>query len=145
MHKLVWLLAVGPEQVDITGLERGWVVADHKKVDITCVIHRIAPIPNVVWMINGVRRDRASRTISQLNVNNVTYDVESPMKLSVSRQSDMLTVECLVVNPSNTTDVWHTQTKQVHVYRRSFVKSPPSQLSMFCAFYVMQLACLNVD
>ena len=134
MNLFVWLLAVGPEDVEITGLERGWVVADHKKVDVTCVIQGIAPIPKIVWVINGQRRDRRSRVMSRLN--NDTYDVESPVKLNVSCQSDVLTVDCLVTNPANITDVWHTQKKQVHVYRRSFTISLPSTMSTFCASYM---------
>ena len=107
-------LADGTERVTITGLERGWVVADNKKVDVTCRGDHVHPVPKILWVINDQSSQQSGAFKSERTGD--TYQVESRLKLNVPQQPDKLRVTCLVVNPNNASDVWHSTSKQVDVY-----------------------------
>ena len=108
-------LTVEPERVTITGLETGWVVADHKKVDVTCRVDHVYPVPKILWVIND-QPSQQSGAFKSERTGNTTYKVESRLKLVVPQPSDQLRVTCLVVNPNNASDVWRSTSTQVHVY-----------------------------
>ena len=114
VYLFCFFLAVEPERVTITGLERGWVVGDHKKVNITCHVDHVFPVPKILWVINNQPSQQSGAFRSERTGD--TYHVESRLKLAVPQQPDQLRVACLVTNPSNASDVWRSASTQVDVY-----------------------------
>ena len=100
--------------VTITGLEKGWVVADHKEVNVTCRMDHVYPVPEILWVVNDQPRQRSGKSRSESTGD--TFHVESRLRIYVPQQPDQLRVTCLVVNPSNASDVWSSTSTQVDVY-----------------------------
>lgn len=111
------------------------MVADHKKVNITCVVDGVHPVPGIVWLVNGVQRSKATRLSSQ-SING-KFQVESRIKLTIGQEPDRLDVMCLVTNPANSSDVWDSKATQADVYCRFFTMAQSCKITLCCALYIL--------